>query len=176
MTQLYKEYAQALFMLSLEENKTEEYKKDLKTVEDAFEDNPSFYDLLLSPSIYLSERLEIVDKVFLGNVSRHILSFLKLLCEKKHLISLKDCIKEFGRLCDEMKKVSFVKITSAVELSEDEKNRIIEKLNKTSDKSVNAQFVVDESILGGIVMETEGKILDGSLKHKLKDVKEGLSQ
>lgn len=176
MTQLYKEYAQALFMLSLEENKTEEYIKDLKVIEDAFHDNPDFLELLGSPSIYMSERLEIIDKVFLGKVSRHVLSFVKLLCEKKHISNISECIKEFRVLHDEFNRISFVKVTSAMELSQDEKDRLIEKLKRTSDKSINAQFVVDESILGGIIIETEGKILDGSLKYKLKDVKEGLSR
>ena len=63
-----------------------------------------------------------------------------------------------------------------IELSEDEKNRLVSKLEKTSGKNVNAEFVVDQSILGGIIVETDGKILDGSLKYKLKDVKEGMSR
>ncbi|MBE7046211.1 MAG: F0F1 ATP synthase subunit delta [Ruminococcaceae bacterium] len=176
MTQLYKEYAQALFMLSLEENKTEDYIKDLQVIEDAIADNPGFLELLGSPSVYMSERLKIIDNVFLGNVSQYVLSFLKLLCEKKHISNIIECIKEFRVLHDEFNKITFAKVTSAVELSQDEKNRLIEKLKRTSDKSINAQFVVDESILGGIIIETEGKILDGSLKHKLKDVKEGLSR
>lgn len=176
MTQLYKEYAQALFMLSLEENNMEEYLEDLKVVEDAIGDNPGFLDLLSSPSVYMSERLGIIDKVFMGNVSQYVLSFVKLLCEKKHISDIMECIKEFRALYDEFNKITFVKVTSAVELSQDEKDRLVEKLKSTSDKSINAQFVVDESILGGIIIETEGKILDGSLKHKLKDVKEGLSR
>ena len=176
MTQLYKEYARALFVLSLEEGKTDEYASDLKIIEDALDTNPGFSDLLTSPAIKLSERLDMIDKVFSQSVSRYVLSFIKLMCEKKRLVCLKECIEEYRGLREEFKKISFVKVVSAVELSEDEKNRLVSKLEKTSGKNVNAEFVVDQSILGGIIVETDGKILDGSLKYKLKDVKEGMSR
>ena len=176
MTQLYKEYAQALFMLSLEENKTEQFASNLKVIEDAFDKNNEFYELLTSPAIYLSERLQIIDTTFSGSVSEYVLSFVKLLCEKKRLMELKNSIREYFRLVEEMKKISVVKVISAVELTDAEKGKLISKLEKTSDRNINAQFVVDESILGGIIIEAEGKILDGSLRYKLKDVKEVMSR
>ena len=176
MTQLYKEYAQALFMLSLECEKTDEYALDLEKVRAVFSDNPELTDLLTSPAVYLSERLDIIDKAFSESVCEDVCSFLKLLCEKKIIQIIMECIDEFKRLHQELKNISFIRVISAVELSEGQKAKLVEKMTKTTNKNISPIFVVDKDILGGIIIETEGKILDGSLRYKLKDVKDVMSR
>ena len=70
------------------------------------------------------------------------------------------------------KSIVAATITSVVPLTDDEKQRLVEKLEKTSGKKVAAKWEIDESILGGIVVEMDDKILDGSLKRRLHEVKE----
>ncbi len=176
MNQSYKEYGRALFMLALENGKTDEYSAELQFVSDVFEENPDIYDILTSPAVYLSERLEIINKVFADNVSEHICSFLKILCEKKNILSLKDCINEYNKLVENLKDISFARIISAIELSEDDKSRIVSGLENRTGKKITAKFVTDPSIYGGIIVETDGKIFDASLRYKLKDVKEVMSR
>ena len=54
----------------------------------------------------------------------------------------------------------------------DEKSSLEEKLEKKSGHKVMMEYVVDESILGGLIVEMDGKIIDTSLKKHLKDVKD----
>ena len=172
MTKVYKEYAQALFMLSMETDNTDKIKADLDFIEEAFKSNLELMDLLTSPAVFLSERIKVIDDIFMGKVTEYVLSFLKLLCEKKHLESLYECIDEYRILFEESKNIAKAKIISAVKLSDDEKERIILKIEKTEGKKIKAEYVVDKSIIGGIIVETDGKILDGSLRYKLKDIKD----
>ena len=37
---------------------------------------------------------------------------------------------------------------------------------------VNMEYVVDSSIMGGVIVELDGKIMDGSLRHRLREVKD----
>lgn len=175
MTKVYKEYAQALFMLALEKENSDIVKSDLDFLEETFKNNKELMDLLISPSVFLSERIKVIDNIFSEKVTEYVLSFLKLLCEKKRMESLYDSIDEYRKLFEESKNIIKAKIISAIELSDDEKERIILKLEKTEGKKINAEYVVDKSIIGGIIVETDGKILDGSLRYKLKDIKDVMS-
>ena len=91
-------------------------------------------------------------------------------------VDLQQEIEILTKLVEETKNISDAKIISAVELSEDEKERIILKLEKESGKKIKAEYVVDKSIIGGIIIESDGKIIDGSLRYKLKDIKDVMGQ
>ena len=73
---------------------------------------------------------------------------------------------------DEISKISNAKITSAVELTEEEKMSLREKLEKKIGHKILIECVVDESIIGGLIVETDGKIMDSSLKKHLKEIKD----
>ena len=59
-----------------------------------------------------------------------------------------------------------------MELTDEEKQKLIKKLESMEKGSVRAEYFVDGSILGGLIVEIDGKIMDGSLRHRLHDVKE----
>jgi F-type H+-transporting ATPase subunit delta len=73
---------------------------------------------------------------------------------------------------DEMDKISTAKVTSALELTENEKALLKEKLEKTSGHKMIIDYVIDESILGGFIVEADGKVMDASLKKHLKEIKD----
>ena len=63
-------------------------------------------------------------------------------------------------------------ITSATPLDEEQKQKVCEKFEKLTGKSIQAVYAVDESLIGGLKVEVEGKTYDGSIKHRLSDVKD----
>lgn len=172
MTEISKEYGTALFMLACEEQKQRAYAVALETVKTAFSEQPQYVELLSSPSISLKERLEVIDAAFADLVPEHVLSYLKLLCEKGRITCFLESVEEYNALLDASERVSNAKITSAVALTEDEKQKLIKKLEQMNKGSVHAQYFVDADLLGGLIVEMDGKIMDGSLRHRLYDVKE----
>lgn len=176
MSQVKLEYAQALFMLAMENDSVKSFENALDDVAKAFSQEPKYLQLLSSPGIVLSERLSAIEKAFGGTCPREIVSFLKLLCERRHIEELGDCICEFKRLVNELGKVSNAKVISAVELTDKEKEALKQKLEKMSGHTVMLDLTVDKSILGGIIVEIDGKVMDNSLKKHLKDVKDVISQ
>lgn len=172
MTEISKEYGTALFLLACEEQKQRDYAVALETIKTAFLEQPQYLELLSSPSISLKERLEVIDKAFADSVPEHVLSFLKLLCEKGRITCFMESVEEYNALLDASERVSNAKITSAVALTEDEKQKLIKKLEQLNKGSVHAQYFVDADLLGGLIVEMDGKIMDGSLRHRLYDVKE----
>ncbi len=175
MTGPDKEYATALFQLAVEESQVEPYAAALKTVGDAVADAPAYLDFLSSPAVPLSERLSAIEEAF-GTLPRHVVSFLKLLCEQGHVRALPACITEFEQLVQAQSCRTAAVITSAVLLDESQKQSLCRKLEQMTGKGIDPLYNVDASLLGGVVVEMEGKIYDGSLKHRLHEIKDVMSR
>ena len=176
MSDISNEYAKALFMLAAEKGMGKEYKEALDIVSEVFDANPMYPEFLSTFAIPLDERLSALEKAFSDAIPREVLSFLKILCEKKHIAEFSECAEQYTALYNEMDRISNAKVTSAVELSDDEKSALKEKLEKQSGHKVAIEYVVDKSIIGGLVVEIDGKIMDSSLKKHLKDVKDVISK
>ena len=172
MTDIAKEYGTALFMLACEVDKKKEYASALETIEAMLLETPEYINFLASPSIPLSERINAIENAFSDKVPEHLLSYLELLCEKGRIACLLQSIKEYKALLDASEHVSNATVTSAVELTVEEKDKLKAKLERINGGLVNINYLIDESLLGGIIVEIDGKIIDGSLRHRLREVKE----
>ncbi len=176
MTEMNKEYGVALFALAKEQNKENEYALSLECVEEVVKANPLYLDFLSSPSIPLGERLDAIDKAFGTSLPEDVVSFIKLLCEKGRIRSLTDCITQYKTLLDIQNSISTAYIKSAVELTEEQKQKLKDKLEIKCGHSVILECSQDESLMGGIVVEIDGKVIDGSLSHRLYEVKDVISK
>lgn len=166
------EYAEALFLLSCEENSEEKYLFDLRLVKKILDNEPEYVELLHSPSISKEEKLNAIDIAFGERINEHVVSFLKLLCENNRIEYIYSCFEDYEKLYNQVKRVINANVTSAIELTSDEKAKIVEKLEKKFGYRVELICEIDEKILGGIIIKTDDTIMDGSLKRKMRDVKE----
>ncbi|MBR5156465.1 MAG: ATP synthase F1 subunit delta [Clostridia bacterium] len=176
MSEISNEYAKALFMLAGEKDLREDYKNALELISGVFDENPVYTEFLSTFAIPLDERLNALDAAFSNAVPRDVLSFLKILCEKKHITEFAECAKLYYEMYNELDKISNARVTSALELTEEEKAALKEKLEKTSGHKMVIEYIVDKSIIGGLIVEADGKIMDSSLKKHLKDVKDVISK
>ena len=173
--QMNKEYAEALFLLAAEEGRQVEIAKTLSAMEQAFLENPEFIELLASPAVPMEERLLVIEKTF-SSLERHGVSFLKILCERGYVRSFFEMTKTYRELMEMAGKVSTAQVISAVELTEEEKTALIQKLEKRCGNTVTAEYRVDGSLLGGMVIEIDGKVMDASLRNRLNDIKDVMSR
>lgn len=171
MTGTEKEYAAALFMLAAEDRCVDEFCDALDTVCRAVDGEPDYLEFLSSPAVSLAERMSAIDEAF-GTLPEHIVSFLKLLCEHGHIRTLPACAAEFNRLKQVTEKRTVAHITSAVPLDKAQQAALCRKLETLTGKGIDAVYTTDGSLYGGVVVEVEGKTYDGSLKHRLYDVKD----
>ena len=174
MTDIGKEYGTALFMLAAEcgAEAKREYAASLKLVSDTFRAEPSYAELLASPALPLGERLSIIDAAFGERLPEHVLSFIKLLCEKGRMACFPSAVDEYTALLDASERISNARVTSAVELTEDEKSKLHARLCERLKAEVKIEYFIDEGLLGGLIVEVDGTVIDGSLRHRLREVKE----
>lgn len=175
MIQTEREYAQALFSLAVEENAAGQYRQCLLSVRELLEENPDYIRLLSSPAIPLAQRLQAVDEAFEGRMPEYVVSFLKVLCENGKARTAIACIDEFLRLVMEYSDTARAVIYSAVALNETQKAALCKKLTALTKKSIDPVYIIDESLIGGMKIEVDGKTYDSSLRHRLGEIKDVMS-
>ena len=176
MTDVGKEYGAALFMLACEQNKKKEYSEELALIKGAMEESADYAEFLSSPSIPIKERLSAIEIAFADSLSENVLSFFLLLCEKGRMPCLESAISEYNALFDASMRVSTATIISAVPLTNSEKSKLKEKLEVIYKCTVNLECSVDKNVLGGLIVEIDGNTLDGSLRYRLREVKEVINR
>ena len=176
MTDTSKSYADALFSLALETNTVFETLTALKEMRDGLYATEGALDLLASPSIPVDERCAVLEKAFGDIQPEHVMSFVGILVQHGHIRELNDCVEAYTALHDEHSRLSTAYVTSAVELTKGEKKELTEKLSRKFQRTIHLECAVDPSLLGGLVVQVDGKVIDGSLKHKLQGIKEVMTK
>ena len=175
MTQIGKEYAFALFELARETGNETAIYEALKQTDDIFRAEPAYVDFLSSPGIPAEERVQALAEAF-PDYPEYALSFLQLLCENSRITSFHDCFIEYELLYQISHRTVTAEVYSAVPLTEDEKTRLKETLEKRTGQHVVTQYFQDTSLLGGMKVYLDGNVLDGSIKKRLNDVKEVIAK
>jgi len=75
---------------------------------------------------------------------------------------------------EEQKNKIIAEVTSVVELTPEEREKLAVELGKATGKNVSVKTVVDDSVLGGLVIRIEDKVIDLSLRKKLNDLRGSL--
>ena len=171
-----KEYAEALFLLGKEENSLKEALESLTTVKTELEKNPKYLEFLSSPAVSKLERKEAVEEAFCNNISGNVLAFLKLLIENDRIKHLLEVINDFEVIYNQNYGKCYAFVTCAISLSDAQKNAIKLRLQEVTNREIEPVFTVDKSIIGGIKIEVDGKVYDGSIKHTLNDVKDVITR
>lgn len=176
MTKMSNEYADALFSLAMELHAEEETLSALHLIRDAFASEPQALALAASPSIPKSERLQVLEEAFAASVPQHVMGFLHVLCSNGHIRAFEDSVKDYEELYNSARKLSTAYVTSAVALNDAEKEQLRTKLEKKLGRTIRLECAVDETLLGGLIVQVDGKVIDGSLKHRLHEIKEVMNR
>lgn len=172
MTEISKEYASALFSLAGEKQCEDAWGESLARVSGLFARNPDYPVLLASPDVPVEEREQLIEKALGGTEPEEILSFLKLLIRRGRIRMLPACRAEYEKLLHIKEQVSTARVVSAAPLTEEERTRLLQRLEKLSGHTVLLTCEVDATLLGGAVVEMDGRVMDGSVRGRLREIKE----
>ncbi len=172
MTQTSREYAEALFALAREEGKEETFSAALDTVRAELEASPEYRKLLASPAVPRQERMDALSAAFRGKIPLSMLELMRLMVFRGHAGEMLRMIGQYRELEREDRGESEARVLSAVELTAEEKEKLREKLEKRFGRKMILDCRVDPALLGGIRVETEGRVLDGTLRTRLQEIKE----
>ena len=169
-------YAEALFELSEEENITKEIYNELNNVVDILKNNKDLDNVLKSPLVAKSEKVQLIETLFNTKINNNLKNFLKILVEKGRISSLKSIELTFKELLNDKHNIIEGTVISAIPLTDEKVKELEEKLSKKYNKNVTLENKVDESILGGVLVRLGNTQIDGSVKTRLDNIKDQLSQ
>ena len=170
-----KEYAVALFSIALESEQHAQIYGDMEYLKELVNDNPEYIDYLVNSSIPKSERVNNLREVFEGRVCDPVFAFLNVLLEHRDTNVLLSAIDEFRSLYEDYMNVADAVVTSVVELTDEQKKKLISKLSLVTGRRIRATYVIDSSLIGGLSVTVDGKLYDGSIKKNLNNLKEVMS-
>lgn len=169
-------YAEALFQLSEEENITKEIYNELHDVVEVIKNNKELDNVLKSPLVAKIEKTQLIEALFNNKINNDLKNFLKILVEKGRISSLKSIELTFKELLNDKHNIIEGTVISAIALTEKQVKELEEKLSKKYNKNVTLENEVDQSILGGVLVRLGNTQIDGSVKTRLNNIKDQLTQ
>lgn len=113
---------------------------------------------------------EVTDGVKGDKLHKAIAEFAKLLARARKISRADNIIKEFERYSKKQAGIVEIGVESARKLDE----KTLSSIKKIFGNNVETTESIDEDLLGGVKVRTEDKILDGSLKTQLNQLKQSL--
>jgi F-type H+-transporting ATPase subunit delta len=128
--------------------------------------------MLESPIIHSKKKYKVISSITKGNISKVTDSFIKLLCNKNREANLPVIVTSFIEQFNSIRGLHFATLTTAAPISKELINSFVSKIKaSTSYDHVQLETVVDNKIIGGFILEMEGKLIDNSIRRNLHDVK-----
>lgn len=161
-------YAKAVFAIAKEQDRLEEMGNELDTLA-RLAGEPTLAAIVSNPILGEKSRAAIAgtfaDQLSLAPMTRN---FVFLLAEHKRLDQLPGIADHYRRLVDSALGRTRAQVTSAAELRPDDRRALVSALERLTGKTVLMTERVDPELLGGLVVETQGKVYDGSVQTQLQ--------
>jgi F-type H+-transporting ATPase subunit delta len=164
-------YAKALLQSALEQDILDDVEKDIRFVLNTIEDSRELVVFLKSPIIKKEDKQQVLSKIFGEHISGETKSLLRLLSEKNRENLLKDICLGFLDLFNEHKGIIQVEVTTAYELNDSQRDKLHKALVSSTGKKVEMNVSVDPEIMGGVIVRIDDTVMDGSVKHKIRKLK-----
>ena len=168
-------YAKSLFELN-EQNKLDNCVvwQNLENIKIILESSKELYEALVNPIISAGDKEAVINSIFEKDTDETMRNFLKLLVRKNRFNLIFDVVKIYNSLLDKLNNISKVEVVSAIELNDEYKNQIKEKLAQVLKKEIIVNYNVNNSILAGLVYKMGDDVFDTSVKGKINKFKNAI--
>jgi F-type H+-transporting ATPase subunit delta len=168
-----KRYAQAAFQLALEADALDQWGQELRQVAQATSD-PELRAFWEHAKVPTDQKLALVNQA-LPDSQPLVRNLISLLVMRGLAGRLPDIYDEYRRLLNEHQGRVQVDVTSAVPLEDAQRDRITTVLRGIVNKDIELVTHVDPSILGGLVLMVEDKLMDGSTRARLERLRRNMT-
>lgn len=169
---LSQRYAKSLIEIATDHKQLEAVYNDILVLNSIVKNSREFVLMLNSPIINSDKKYKVINAVTNGRISKTTEAFLKLLCNKNRESNLPGVITSFIEQYNTIAGIHNAKLTTAAPVSQELIDSFISKIKaSTSYDHVRLETIIDDKIIGGFILEMEGKLIDSSILRNLNDVK-----
>ena len=167
-------YAQAMLEVARVEGHLADVEDELFRFARTFEGNDDLRMALTDPALPVERRMAVVEELLGAKALRTSVALVTLVVAAGRAGELPEIVDLFVEIAAAERKRAVAEVRSAIPLSDDQVERLRVALNQATDKDVEVKVVVDPNVLGGIVATIGDIVIDGSVRHRLEQLKEQL--
>jgi len=169
-------YATALLTLAKERKEEKEVGDELHQLSRALDADPRLPAFLTSPTVDLKRRRDSLEKMFRGKASETLVDGLQILNRNARLGLIRAVSESYRVLYQESLQRLEAMVRTAAPLSPKHMTRLRDEIKRRTGKDVDFVVKVDESLIGGMILQVGDKKVDASLSRKLRKLTDVLLQ
>lgn len=171
-----KRYAYALFEVASENKQVDLVEQELQQIKQAIDDNPAFLQFLQHPQIAKETKKKEFQQIFEGQLSETTLNFVQLLIDKNREDAFALIPEFFTEKANEERGLVDAIVTSVQPLTEEQKEGLVQSFKRLLNKEIRIHNELNDSIMGGVVVQIGDRLYDGSVAGKLNRLQQSLKQ
>jgi ATP synthase F1 delta subunit len=175
MEELARVYAESLFGVAREKGNLDTVREQLDQFSSALEGDRDLQVFFFSPSFSSKEKLDGL-RLAVSDADPELLNFLELLIEKHRMPAIFRINSQFAELWKKENKRIEVTVTSAIELDPAIAEQVGAEVERQTGKQVELTSRVDESIIGGLVLQVGNMVLDTSIRNNLEKLRQSVAR
>ncbi len=168
-----KRYALALYELAVENGEVDAWFDSLKSCSDTLMDS-TLSGLVKAPKVNLDRKMAVISEVLPG-LPKFVSNLIGILITRGEMDIVSSVVEEYRLLLDLENGRGHAQVTSAIPLDKSQLGKLGDYLSQLTGKQVALNNVVDSRVLAGVVARIGDKLIDGSAKTKLQDLKKSLT-
>ena len=170
-------YAEAFLQVANETQQTEEIVFQAKEILKLIGDSPELEKALSSPILEKESKKKILIQLFSDKINYSLLNLLKLLADRQRIGILVPILERFLEIYRENSNIALATVTSAVELSDEQKDLITQKIiSIAGTEKLELVTKTDPSLIGGFVASVGSKVIDASIASQIRKLGLSLSK
>lgn len=168
-------YGTALADVVLKSGETATVTSELEAWKDIFNSNAELRSAFANPAISHIDKEKVLNSLIeKAKPTKTTANFLRVLLKNGRLTEIAEINDRFGSVLEERSGHVAAQVTSARELSAEQKNELKANLEKLTGKQVQLRFGIDKDIIGGVVTRVGSTVYDGSVRTQLENLKQEL--
>ena len=168
-------YATALYAVANAEGQLSSVGDELFAVARAIESNDALRDALGDAHLPAERRQQIIEELLGSRASDVTVSLASMVVGAGRGRELPDIVDALLEISATQEGRQVAEVRSAIDLTEDQRTRLAEALKSVTGSDVDVRVVVDPSVVGGLVVRVGDQVIDGSVRHRLAQLRDSLS-
>ncbi len=168
-------YAQAVFEIAVDSDELERWLDDLTQLANSIA-NEEFRRTLSAPRISMAQKEVLIRESLGATVGPLALNLICLLASRGQIHVLPAIADRFQEMLDTHQGVERAEVVSAVSLTDAQREQVTKMLNDLSGQDVRLTTRIDPEILGGLVIRIGDRVMDGSARSRLQNMRRELAQ
>jgi F-type H+-transporting ATPase subunit delta len=169
-------YAKALFELALEKGAEEEVYQDSVMIAKTCENSRDLRLLLKSPIINSGKKLTILQEIFGKEIHKITLTYLLIMVRKNREAFIPAIATQVVELYQSFRNILTVHFTSPVLPDPETRKQVLDLMKKYTRSDIDLKAEIDESLIGGFVLNWQDKQYDASIRREIDDMRNAIAK